>query len=256
MVSYSHPMDIIILITVFSTFLLAGMVKGVIGLGLPTVSLAVLTVALGLPQAMALLLVPSLLTNVWQAAVGGNATTILKRIWPFTLMATITVWIGAIALTTIDLSILSALLGLLLITYAVVNLAGVRFSIPARHEIWIGIAFGTANGILTGMTGSFVVPGVMFLQAIGLPRDTLIQAMGILFTASTLALAVSLSYNDLLSPRLGVMSTAAVVPALAGMVVGQKIRKRLSEAVFRKVFFISLLGLGMYITANAILLLV
>jgi hypothetical protein len=73
-------MDTVVLIIVFSTFLLAGMIKGVIGLGLPTVSLAVLTVVLGLPQAMALLLVPSLLTNVWQAVVGGNATTILKRI--------------------------------------------------------------------------------------------------------------------------------------------------------------------------------
>jgi len=248
-------MDTVVLITVFSTFLLAGMIKGVIGLGLPTVSLAVLTVALGLPQAMALLLVPSLLTNVWQAVVGGNTTTILKRIWPFISMATGTVWIGAIALTTIDLSILSALLGLLLITYAVVNLAGVRLSIPARHEIWAGTAFGTVNGILTGMTGSFVVPGVMFLQAIGLPRDTLVQAMGILFTASTIALAVSLGHNDLLSLRLGVMSTVAVVPAIAGMVAGQKIRKRLSEAVFRKMFFISLLGLGIYITANTILML-
>jgi uncharacterized membrane protein YfcA len=245
-------MDTVVLIAILSTFLLAGMIKGVIGLGLPTVSLAVLTVVLGLPQAMALLLVPSFLTNVWQAAVGGNATTILKRIWPFILMATVTVWIGAIALTTIDLSILSALLGLLLITYAVANLAGVRFSIPARHEIWAGTALGTANGILTGMTGSFVVPGVMFLQAIGLPRDTLIQAMGILFTASTIALAVSLGLNGLISPRLGVMSMVAVVPAIAGMVAGQKIRKRLSEVVFRKVFFISLLGLGFYITANAI----
>ena len=246
-------MDIVVLITLFATFLLAGTVKGVIGLGLPTVSLAVLTVALDLPQAMALLLVPSLLTNVWQAAVGGNAIAILKRIWPFILMATITVWIGAIALTTVDLSTLSALLGLLVITYAVVNLAGIRLSIPARHEFWAGTVIGTANGILTGMTGSFAVPGVMFLQAIGLPRDALIQAMGILFTVSTVALAVALGHNDLLSPRLGVLSVVAVVPAIVGMIAGQKVRKLLSEAVFRKVFFISLLGLGLYITANAIL---
>jgi uncharacterized membrane protein YfcA len=246
-------MDTVVLILVFSTFLLAGMIKGVIGLGLPTVSLAILTVVIGLPQAMALLLVPSLLTNVWQALVGGNATTILKRIWPFILMASATVWIGAIALTTIDLSALSALLGLLLITYAIVNLSGVRLLISARHEFWAGSALGTVNGILTGMTGSFVVPGVMFLQAIGLPRDTLVQAMGLLFTASTIALAVSLFHNDLLSLRLGGLSLVAVVPAIAGMAAGRKIRKRLSEDLFRKVFFISLLGLGTYITVNAIL---
>ena len=218
---------------VVGTFLLAGAIKGVIGLGLPTVSLALLTVAIGLPQAMALLLVPSFATNLWQALVGGNALAILRRLWPFLLMATGTVWIGALALTRVELSWLSALLGLLLVAYAVVNLAGYRFAIGVGREGWVGTMVGAANGILTGMTGSFVVPGVMFLQAIGLPRDTLVQAMGILFTASTLALALALQGNNLLSAELGGMSAAALLPALAGMVIGQRVRHRLPEMARR-----------------------
>lgn len=179
------------------TFLVAGAVKGVIGLGLPTVSLGILTAALDLPTAMALLIVPSFVTNAYQAAVGGNGRIILARIWPFLVMATVTVWIGARMLTVLDLDLLSGLLGLLLIAYAGINLAGVRIAIPASREAWAGPAFGIANGILTGMTGSFVVPGVMFLQAIGLSRDMLIQAMGMLFTVSTVALAIALKSNDL-----------------------------------------------------------
>jgi len=233
------------------TFLLAGTVKGVIGLGLPTVSLALLTLAIGLPQAMALLLVPSFVTNLWQAAVGGAGKTILRRIWPFLLMATVTVWLGATALTRVDLSLLSALLGALLVVYAAVNLAGFRLTITATQEVWVGPLVGTANGILTGMTGSFVVPGVMFLQAIGLPRDMLIQAMGMLFTVSTLALAVALQGNDLLTVELGTISAMALVPAIAGMVLGQRIRQKLSEELFRRVFFVSLLVLGAYIIARA-----
>ena len=244
--------DIAILLVVLATFLLAGAVKGVIGLGLPTVSLALLTVAIDLPSAMALLLVPSFVTNLWQAAVGGNGLAILRRIWPFLLMATVTVSIGATALTLIDLPVLSALLGLLLMAYATTTLAGLRLKITASQEVWAGPLVGTANGILTGMTGSFVVPGVMFLQAIGLPRDVLIQAMGMLFTASTLALAVALQGNDLLTLDLGILSTTALLPAAAGMVIGQRIRKRLSEALFRQVFFVSLLVLGAYIIASAI----
>ena len=244
--------DAAILLIVLATFLLAGAVKGVIGLGLPTVSLALLTVAIDLPSAMALLLVPSFVTNLWQAAVGGNGLVILRRIWPFLLMATVTVSIGATALTLIDLPVLSALLGLLLMAYATTNLAGLRLKITASQEVWAGPLVGTANGILTGMTGSFVVPGVMFLQAIGLPRDALIQAMGMLFTASTLALAVALQGNDLLTVDLGILSTTALLPAAAGMVIGQRIRKRLSEALFRQVFFVSLLVLGAYIIASAL----
>src|SRR3954468_12069710 len=117
---------------VAGTFLLAGTVKGVIGLGLPTVSLALLTVAFDLPSAMALLLVPSFVTNLWQASVGGHGKTILHRLWPFLVMATVTVWVGAQALTRVDVSLLAALLGVLLATYSTVNLRGIQLTIPAR----------------------------------------------------------------------------------------------------------------------------
>lgn len=244
--------DFASLLVVAATFLIAGSVKGVIGLGLPTVSLALLTVALDLPTAMALLLIPSFVTNIWQSMVGGNARAILVRLWPFLAMATITVWIGAAALTRVNLSLLTALLGSLLIIYAVVNLAGIKMVVPSRHECWAGPLIGTANGILTGMTGSFVVPGVMFLQAIGLPRNMLIQAMGMLFTVSTVALAAALQQAHFLTLQSGAMSAVAVLPALAGMVLGQRIRERLSEHVFRKVFFISLLMLGTYIIVTAL----
>src|SRR4029079_579636 len=169
------------ILTIAGTFLLAGTVKGVIGLGLPAVSLAVLAIAFDLPSAMALLLVPSFVTNFWQALAGGNGKAILLRLWPFLVLATTTVWIGAQALTRINLSLLTALLGILLVTYSMATLGGVQVAIPARHETWVGSLAGAANGVLTGMTGSSVVPGVMFLQALGLSRDMLVQAMGILF---------------------------------------------------------------------------
>ena len=244
--------DLFTLTAIGGTFLIAGMVKGVIGLGLPTVSLALLTVTLDLPSAMALLLVPSFITNLWQAVVGGQGGAILQRIWPFLLLATGTVWIGAIALRQVDLSLLSALLGLLLVIYGVANLAGLRFSLTQHQAAWLGPVLGTVNGVLTGMTGSFVVPGVMFLQAIGLPRDMLIQAMGILFTLSTLALAVALQRNAFVTAELAGLSAAAVPPAIIGMIAGQRLRQNLSEQLFRRTFFIALLVLGTYIIFRAL----
>lgn len=245
--------DLFSLILIALTFLLAGTVKGVIGMGLPSVSLALLTASLGLPQAMALLIVPSFVTNVWQAVAGGHALRILKRIWPFLAMASVTVWLGAAALTRVNLDLLSALLGVLLVLYAVLGMSGARFSLSPRREVWAGPVLGAVNGVLTGMTGSFVMPGVIFLQAIGLPRDLLIQAMGMLFTVSTLALAISLQGIGLLTAELGGVSAVAVVPALIGMVLGQGLRRRLSEALFRRIFFVALLLLGLYIIADAVL---
>ncbi|MEX0603413.1 sulfite exporter TauE/SafE family protein [Marinobacter sp.] len=240
------------MLLVAGTFLLAGVVKGVIGLGLPTVSLALLSVALNLPTAMALLLVPSFFANLWQSAVGGNAKVILARLWPFLLMATATVWVGVMALTRLNPSLLTALLGMLLVTYSVVNLGGIRLAIPARHEVWAGPLTGLVNGVLTGMTGSFVVPGVMFLQAIGLSRDVLIQAMGMLFMASTVALGLALQQSKILNAEQAILSIGAVLPAIVGMVAGQALRRRLSEQRFRTMFFVALLLLGAYIIANAV----
>jgi hypothetical protein len=139
-----------------------------------------------------------------------------------------------------------------LAVYAGVNLAGYRPTVSAHSETWVGMALGAVNGILTGMTGGSAVPGVMFLQAIGLPRDMLIQAMGMLFTVSTLALGGAMAASRLLTVELGVLSAAAVAPAILGMWLGQRLRYRLSEQHFRQLFFLALLALGLYFVIRSI----
>ena len=182
-------------IFILGTFLIAGLTKGIIGLGLPTISLALLTIVTNLPTSMALLLVPALVTNIWQATVGGKFWEILIRLWPLFLTATFAVWFVVMVLSSVELTLLSALLGALLMTYAVINISGVRFNLKTRHQWWVGSLVGSVNGILTGMTGSLVVPSLFYLQSIGLSRDMLIQSMGKLFTVSTVALISSLHVN-------------------------------------------------------------
>ncbi|SMF64562.1 hypothetical protein SAMN06265365_12350 [Tistlia consotensis] len=241
------PTDPATLLLVAAVFLLAGLVKGLIGLGLPTVSLALLTAAVGLQPAMALMLAPAFLTNLWQGLGGGRLRPLLARLWPFLLTAGLTIWLGAAALTRIELRWLSALLGLLLVLYALYGLARPPLLLSRRGEPWIGLLAGLANGLLTGMTGSFVVPGVAYLQALGLPRDALVQAMGLLFGVSTVALAVALGGRGLLSPQLGCLSLAAIAPALSGLWLGRRLRGRLDEVAFRRVLLAALLLLGLWI---------
>jgi uncharacterized membrane protein YfcA len=224
--------DIATIFIVAGTFLIAGTVKGVLGLGLPLVSIALLTVAIRLPEAMGLLLVPAFVTNFWQAIIGGNGKIILRRIWAFLVSATVTVWIGATALTYVDLEFMSALLGTILVVYSIINLCGYHLTLTQHQETWLGPLAGFANGLFTGMTGSFVVPGVMFLQAIRLPREMLNQAMGILFTLSTVALAFALQSNNFLTIELGTLSSAALLPAAVGMIIGQRIRKKYQSRYF------------------------
>jgi len=235
------------LMIVILAFLIAGTAKGITGFGIQVVALSILTIALDLVTAMAVLLAPSTATNIWQAVVGGFTRELLVRLWAFLLAVALAVLIGAMALTRVDLSLLTAFLGLVMIAYASASLLGVHFTVGTHTERWLGPTVGLVNGVITGMTGSSVVPGTMYLQALGLSRDMLVQSMGMLYLVSTLALAVALQANNLLDLELGLYSASAIVPALCGMLLGQKIRQQLSEILFRKIFFTALLALGTYL---------
>ncbi len=240
-------------VVVAAIFILAGFVKGVIGLGLPVVSLTLLTITLGLKEAMALMLIPALVTNIWQSLSGDSLSVILRRLWTLLLAICIVVWFGASLLAEIDTAWLLTLLGVVLCGYSTVSLITPQIPSPGRAEYWLSPLVGALNGLITGLTGTFAVPGVFYLQALGLPRDAFVQAMGVLFTVSTISLAVALRGHNQLPPELGALSAAALIPAIGGMAGGQRVRRHLTERRFRQVFFYSLLVLGFYIVVRSIL---
>jgi hypothetical protein len=120
-------------------------------------------------------------------------------------------------------------------------------------EGWLKPVIGGVNGVITGLTGVYVFPSVPYMQALGVPRDTLVQAMGVMFSICTLALAAALATNALIPSDAGLMSVAAVAPALAGMAVGQRLRRRLSEAAFRRLLLLALLAIGVYLLVEWVL---
>ena len=240
------------LVLVAATFLLAGMVKGVIGFGLPTVSLGLLVMIVELPTAMALMIVPSLATNLWQSLSGGNILFLLRKVGLFLAAATLTVWLGSKILSSIDLVWATVVLGVLLIIYASLQILGFTIAKPKRQYKWIAVVAGLINGVFTGLTGAFIFPGLMYLQSLDLKKDQLVQAMGMLFMLSTIALAIALKGHGLLDMNVGWVSVGAVISALLGMSIGRRLREYLSEVQFRKTFFLSILALGVIIILTAL----
>ncbi len=241
------------LILIAATFVFAGLVKGVVGLGLPTVSLAVLTATLGLRDAMALMLVPALATNVWQALAGPAIGEVMRRFWPMAAVAVLGTFIGLQIGVGISPEVLAAILGVVLCVYAVTGIGG--FLVPVaedRERIWAPIV-GLASGIMTGLVGIFMVPVVLYLQALRLPKEVFIQTMGMLLAVAALSLGAALSRYALFSGDHAVISTAAALPAFAGLYLGQKVRARLSEDLFRTVLYCALAGFGLYLIVRAVI---
>ena len=228
-------------------FLFAGSIKGVIGVGLPTVAVGLMTAFVGLHEAVQLVVVPAFLTNVWQGAMGGQFKMLVRRLWPLLMASCLGTWVGASILVAIEPRYLSGTLGGLLAAYSFYSLLTPQIPPPGRWEKALNPVMGFLAGIATGCVASFVMPGALYLQALGLTRDALVQAMGIAFTVVTAAQAVSLTGHGMLGPDMGMASAMMLIPAVAGMIGGQMIRRRLPAETFRRVFFFGLLLLGAYL---------
>ncbi|HEY9573757.1 MAG TPA: sulfite exporter TauE/SafE family protein [Pusillimonas sp.] len=235
-----------------SVFVVAGLVKGVVGLGLPTISMALLSIFMLPAQAAALLVIPSLVTNVWQTRPFGTLAPMLRRVGGMQLGVACGTLAGALILGAPAGAWAGISLGVLLVIYSAWTLFGRPFSVPAHAERWLGPLVGALTGFVTAATGVFVVPAVPYLQSLGLARDELIQAMGISFTVSTVALAAGLWLND--SYSLGAVGASLImlIPALIGMSAGQRLRQLLSPVIFRRCFLMSLAIVGVYLAAKGL----
>ncbi|KWR79463.1 sulfite exporter TauE/SafE family protein [Cupriavidus sp. IDO] len=227
------------------TFLLAGFVKGVVGLGLPTVAVGLLGLVMPPAQAAALLVAPSMVTNVVQLFSGPRFGQLLRRLWPMLAAICAGTWLCAALVPARMMVHATAALGVALVLYAVVGLAAVKMTVPPAAERWLGPLAGFVTGAITAVTGVFVIPAVPYLQGLGLDKESMVQALGLSFTVSTIALAISLAMGGALlhMPVLGA-SVLALAPALGGMFIGQWLRHRISVERFRRLFFCGLLVLG------------
>ena len=240
------------LIVATLTFLLAGFVKGVIGLGLPTVSMGLLTLVMAPAKAASLLIVPSFVTNVWQLAAGPSFRRLAYRLWPMLAGVVVGTLAGTGLLTGSHAGQAATALGVLLMLYAALGLTSVRFSVSPAAEWWLGPLIGALTGLVTAATGVFVIPAVPYLGALNLDKEEMIQALGLSFTVSTIALAAALAAGGAFDFGDVGASTAALAPALLGMAAGGALRTRFTERTFRRVFFGGLLVLGAHLASRAL----
>jgi uncharacterized membrane protein YfcA len=207
-----------LLLLVTAAFLLAGFVKGALGLGLPTVSMGLLAVTMPPAQAIAIVIVPAIVTNIWQTFGGPYLRDIFRR----------------------------------LAINAIIGLCKFDFSIAPRNEKWVGGIVGLITGMISAATGVQVIPSVPFLQAIGMEKEELIQALGVFFTVATLALGLNLTGAGLLTAATALPGAVAMAASFAGMFIGQAVRTRLQPDIFRRWFQIGMIVLGLYLSSNAL----
>jgi uncharacterized membrane protein YfcA len=229
----------------FAAFLLAGFVKGFIGMGLPAIATGLLTMMMAPGQAAALLVIPNAATNAWQALTGKHLLPLLLRFWPMLLGICVGSAPGAGFLANDSSGRATTALGIMLCVYALFSLRALPLRVPQEAEWWLAPLVGALTGLLSVLTGVFVIPLVPYLNALTLRRDELIQALGLALLTSAAALAVALAREGALPISLLSASVFALAPAGIGVLFGQWLRKRTHPAVFVRVFAVGLLLIGL-----------
>src|ERR1700753_112786 len=147
-----------------STFFLAGIVKGVTGMGLPTVAMGILGAITSPVSAASLLVIPSFVTNFWQLFTGPDFLALMKRLWLMMLGIVVGTLAGSWLLTSANTEYGSVGLGSALFLYAVHSLWAKPLSVPARLERLLSPVIGLTTGAITGGTAVFVIPAVPIFQ--------------------------------------------------------------------------------------------
>lgn len=244
-------MDLSIILSVAGAFLIAGFVKGIIGMGLPPISIGLMALVLAPAQAAALILVPSFITNIWQMTAGPSLLAAVKRFATLNVGICAGAWLGADILTSIDSRIPNIVLGVALGLYALLAIAAVRFEVKREREKYWSPVIGVLSGLVMAATGVMVVPLIPYLNSLELSKDELLQVLGLTFVVAAVALAAVLFEAGILRIGNAGGSALALIPTVIGMYAGRHVLKRIDAVTFRFYFLIGLLALGLFIAVKA-----
>ena len=245
-------LDTATLLLITGAMALGGLVKGVVGIGLPIVCVAVLSNFLEVPLVLALVIAPIVLTNFWQAVHAGNPLQPIRRFWPMILCLLLSVWLSAKLVVRLSPETLYGLIGLAVMTFTVTSFIRPSRGIPPGAERWAAPLAGILGGLLGGISTMWGPPMMMYFLMLRLPKDEFIRAVGLVWFAASLPLVAGYVENGVLNERTVQLSALACLPALAGLWLGQWIRGFIDQESFRKVLLLALFLIGLNLIRRAL----
>lgn len=225
--------DTTLLITLVAAYFAAGIVKGVLGTGLPTVAVPIMSMVTPVPIAISLTAIPVVSSNIWQTLHGGHHVTALRRFWPLLVTMLIGCVISAWLLASVNSRATSTVLGILLLAYCLLLLMPLQLETPKSAEPWLGPTVGAFAGLLAGvlMMGPLLI---IYLVSLRLSKDEFVSAIAMIFLIGTAPLYAVLIIKDVLSAEALLLSMLAAIPVMAGLVLGTHLRRRISQRTFQR----------------------
>jgi uncharacterized membrane protein YfcA len=237
---------------VVAMFVLGGIVKGVIGVGLPLLLVPLTSPFLGVPVAVALVSVPMVIANIDQCLEGGGTVAVVRGLWPIMLPLVAGGIAGVQLLINVDRHTLYLMLGMVFLVVAVLLIVAPRIRISRRAERWAGPLVGLVAGVIGGVSGAFGPPLIAFQIGLGIQPQLFVKRMAILALTASTTLLLSLGGSGALSWTDLLVSAAMIIPIQLGMPIGRRLRGLVPAAVFRNLVLVTLAGAGVDMLRRAL----
>ncbi len=241
--SFLPSVDPVVISALLLIFLFSGIIKGFLGIGLPTAAMAFLTLVMEPTEAISLLTIPIIATNLFQFIRSSERVQTAKKYKYFAFAIMVSIFITAWNITAFPTGFLTVVIGFAMIIFSVNLLFG--FSLPIGPGLSWQIGVGVLSGFLGGLSSIWSPPVAMYLMARNTPKEQFIAATGFLFLAGCFPLALGLYLSGVLTPVTAVKSLMGLVVVLLGFRIGELLRGRVSQEIFRKFVLIAFLLMGL-----------
>jgi len=237
----------------FSIFI-GGLAKGLSGVALPITTLAVALNFVDARTGLALLAVPILVTNIWQAFGTGDVFGPLKRFWFMAVVFICALYVGSLLVSVLDEAVLFAMMGVSALVFACSQLFKPKpTALSPTAERILGPLAGAIGGVMGGLTSVWGPPIIMFLFMLKLDKDTWVRSVTGLYLIGAVPLVFFYVQNGVLDGDMLWLSIAACAPVMVGIFIGERVRKHINEEAFRKFLLIVLFVVGVNMVRRALI---
>ena len=232
--------------------LAGGVVKGVTGVGLPIVFIAIMLHFLHPHAVLALVIAPIMVTNLWQAAAAGDMWAPVRRFWPMAACLLVSVWFSARLVVAMEPDVLFGALGVCVVIFSAATLVRPGRGLTPAAERWLGPLAGLAGGFLGGISTIWGPPMMMFFVMLRLPKETFVRTVGFLWFAASIPLLTAYVDIGIVTAETLPGSLFACVPGMIGLWIGTRIRRRIDQETFRRVMLVALFLIGLNLIRRAV----
>ena len=229
--------SVFLLIIAFGVGFLAGVIKGVVGFGLPTVTISGLGSFASAEVAIAGMILPTLFTNGWQALRQGPraAWQSIRRFRRFLITGGIVLLLCTQLVPLVPGRLLMFVLGVSVTVFVLMQALGIELRLPVRSQRKSETIFGAIAGVFGGLSGIWGPPTVAMLTTLKTEKAEQVRIQGVVYGLGSIALVVGHWGSGILRAETLPLSLALIAPALLGMAIGFQIQDRIDQATFRKV---------------------